>query len=791
MKALLLAMTFLYAANLYAQDGTQTIRGTIRDEVSKSPVIGASVLLLREAGASPVGAVTDVRGDFVIAGVPMGRQSFQVTMVGYESQRLSSIVVTAGKEVVLNVTLTESVQNLDEVVVTADRKNDKTKTNNELSLVSGRSFNVDDTKRYAGALGDPSRMAANFAGVVSGDDSRNDIVVRGNSPSGTLWQLEGLNIPNPNHFGSFAATGGPVSMLNNNVLGKSDFLTGAFPSQYGNALAAVFDLQLREGNNQKHELMGQVGFNGFELGAEGPFAKSSKASFLLNYRYSTLGLFKALGLQFGTGTAIPDYQDLNFKVAVPTGSKGKLTLFGITGSSDVNFLGNEVDTTLSNMYGTENTNTRVKYGTNIFGLAYEHNLTSKTFAKLTLGMSTTRERFSGDSISNPAREAFLSGEAKYNTSKYSAVLNVRHKMNAKSSLYGGITVDLLDFDLYSRSIYQGGKIDTVRANVSGEKTVLTQAYAQWKYRISQGLIFTTGLHFQHYNLNNNVAVEPRAGLQYAFGKGQSVSVGYGLNSQAQNIYTYFVQTPGESGPVRTNKDLGFTKSHHFVLSYQNRLTDNLLLKIEPYYQQLSDVPVERRASTYSALNMGAAFGPSDRDSLVNSGSGRNMGVELTLERYFNKGYYFLLTTSLFDSKYKGSDKVERNTAFNTKYVLNVLGGKEFRLGSNNIVSANIKTSLVGGKYITPLNLAASRARGAAVYDENRAYSLRQSAYFRTDIRFSYRREMRRSTMEFSMDLQNVTARKNIFQQTYNPRTNELVNQYQQPFFPVPYFRYTF
>lgn len=791
MKALLLAMTFLFAANLYAQEGTQTIRGNIRDEVSKAPVIGASVLWVQEPGATPNGAVTDVRGDFTISGVATGRQSFLITMVGYEPQKLSNMIVTAGKEVVLNVTLTESVQSLDEVLVVADRKSDKTKTNNELSLVSGRSFNVDDTKRYAGALGDPSRMAANFAGVVSGDDSRNDIVVRGNSPSGTLWQLEGLNIPNPNHFGSFAATGGPVSMLNNNVLGKSDFLTGAFPAQYGNALAAVFDLQLREGNNQKHELMGQVGFNGFELGAEGPFSQKSKASFLLNYRYSTLGVFKALGLQFGTGTAIPDYQDLNFKVAVPTGAKGKLTFFGITGSSDVNFLGNEVDTTLTNLYGTENTNTRVKYATHIFGLGYEYNLTAKTYAKLTLGMSSTRERFSGDSISNATREAFLSGEARYNTSKYAAVLNLRHKMSAKSSLYGGITIDLLDFDLYSRTFHQAGKIDTVRADVKGEKTLLTQAYAQWKYRLSQGLIFTTGVHFQHYNLNNNVAVEPRAGMQYAFGKGQFVSLGYGLNSQAQNIYTYFVQTPGESGPVRTNRDLGFTKSHHFLLSYQNRLTENLLLKIEPYYQRLFDVPVERRASTYSALNMGASFGPSDRDSLVNRGSGRNIGVELTLERYFNKGYYFLLTTSLFDSKYKGSDQVERNTAFNTKYVLNMLGGKEFRLGKTNILSANIKTSFVGGKYITPLNLAASRIRGAAVYDENRAYSLRQSAYFRTDIRLSYRREMRRSTMEFSMDLQNVTARKNIFQQTYNPRTNQLVNQYQQPFFPVPYFRYTF
>ncbi len=784
-------MTFFIASNLYAQQGTQTIRGTIRDEVSKAPVIGASVLLIQAQGASPLGAVTDVRGEFSIPGVPMGRQSFQVTMVGYETQRLNNLVLTAGKEVIVNVTMTEAVQNLDEVIVTADRKSDKTKTNNELSLVSGRSFNVDDTKRYAGALGDPSRMAANFAGVVSGDDSRNDIVVRGNSPSGTLWQLEGLNIPNPNHFGSFAATGGPVSMLNNNVLGKSDFLTSAFPAQYGNALSAVFDLQLREGNNQKHELMGQVGFNGFELGAEGPFSKKSNASFLLNYRYSTLGLFKALGLQFGTGTAVPDYQDLNFKIAVPTGDKGKLTLFGITGSSDVQFLGNEVDTTLTNLYGTENTNTRVKYGTSVFGLSYEHNLSPRTFAKLTLGMSKTRERFSGDSISNATREAFLAGEARYNTSKYSAVLNMRHKMNARSSIYGGITVDLLNFDLYNRAVYQAGKVDTVRVNVKGENTVLTQAYAQWKYRISQGLIFTTGLHFQHFNLNNNMAIEPRAGLQYAFGKGQSVSLGYGLNSQAQQIYTYFVQTPGESGPVNTNKDLGFTRSHHMVFSYQNRLTENLLLKIEPYYQKLFNVPVEQRSSTFSTLNTGASFGPSDRDSLVNNGSGHNMGIELTLERYFNKGYYFLLTTSLFDSKYKGSDRVERSTAFNTRYVLNVLGGKEFRFGQNNILSANIKTSLVGGKYFTPLNLGASKTKGSAVYDETRAYSLRQSAYFRTDIRFSYRREMRRSTMEFSMDLQNVTARKNIFQQTYNPRTSELVNQYQQPFFPVPYFRYTF
>jgi hypothetical protein len=792
MKNFLLLLIGLFAFRpLQAQLATQTIRGVIRDEVAQSPVIGASVMLIQAEGENPVGAISDVNGEFKITGIATGRHSFRITSVGYEEQRLSSIIVTAGKEVVLNVTLTEMVKELGEVVITADRKNDKTKTNNELALVSGRSFNVEDTKRYAGALGDPSRMAANYAGVVSGNDSRNDIVVRGNSPTGMLWQLEGLNIPNPNHFGSLGSTGGPVSMLNNNTLDKSDFLTSAFPSQYGNALSAVFDLRLREGNNEKHEFLGQVGFNGFEVGAEGPFSKNSKASYLLNYRYSTLGLFKALGINFGTGSAVPDYSDLNFKVAVPTGTKGKLTLFGIVGQSDVTFLGNDVDTTNTNLYGTENSNTRVKYGTNIFGASYEHTLSPKTFAKLTLGASTTSQVFSGDSISIVTREAFLNGEAKFKTRKYSAVLNVRHKINAKHSLYGGVTADLLNFDLFNRSIYNAGEFDTVRVNVKDQNNILTQAYGQWKYRINKSLQLTTGLHAQHFSLNNQVAVEPRFGLQYTFRNGQSVSAGYGLNSQAQSTYAYYVQTPTPAGLAYTNKKLDFTKSHHFVLSYENRLSENLLLKIEPYYQSIFNVPVERNSSSFSVLNTGSNFANMDEDSLLNKGSGRNYGVELTLERYFNKGYYFLITTSLFDSKYKGSDGIQRNTAFNSHYVFNILAGKEIKIGANNVVSASIKTTFVGGKYISPLNLEESRRRGGAVYDERNAFSQRQNAYFRTDIRLTYRKELRKSTIEASLDLQNVSATKNIFQQTYNPRTNSLATEYQQGFFPVPLFRFTF
>jgi hypothetical protein len=282
----------------------QTIRGRIVDEVDNTPLIGVNIIVVSTTDPQ-LGSTTDVEGNYRIENVPVGRQTLKVTYIGYEEQTVSNIVVTAGKEVVLNFGLRESISQLNEVVIVADTKEDKTATNNDLAVVSARSFNVDDTKRYAGALGDPSRMAANFAGVVGGNDSRNDIVVRGNSPTGMLWQLEGLNIPNPNHFGALVSTGGPVSMLNNNNLDKSDFMTSAFPAQYGNATAGVFDLKLRDGNNQKREFMGQVGFNGFEFGAEGPFSKTTKASYILNYRYSTLAIFQAMGIEIGTGSNTP------------------------------------------------------------------------------------------------------------------------------------------------------------------------------------------------------------------------------------------------------------------------------------------------------------------------------------------------------------------------------------------------------------------------------------------------------------------------------------------------------
>jgi hypothetical protein len=789
-----LILLLINADRLQAQS-KQTIRGRVLDEVSQTPLIGVSVIVVSDNNT--LGSTTDEEGNYRIDGVPVGRQTIKITYLGYEEQTIPNVVVTAGKEVIMNISLIEAVQSLNEVVVTANTKEDKTATNNDLAAVSARSFNVDDTKRYAGALGDPSRMASNFAGVVGGDDSRNDIVVRGNSPTGMLWQLEGLNIPNPNHFGALVATGGPVSMLNNNNIDKSDFLTSAFPAQYGNATAGVFDLKLRDGNNQKREFIAQVGFNGFEAGAEGPLSKNSEASYIVNYRYSTLAIFNKLGIEFGTGSNIPYYQDLNFKVSVPTGTNGKLSVFGVGGLSKIDLLGSEAELSEdNNLYGDENQDAYPRYKTGIAGLSYERKLSEKTFAKITAGISATDEDWHADSLvrnsENEVIARYLHGEASFVTQKYSLNFYTRTKFNSKNSITSGFFVDASDYNLYNREVYANVGVDSVRLN-KNENATLYQAYTTWRHRFNNNFSVNTGVHTQYYTLNKQFVAEPRISAQYVMSPAHSLSIGYGLHHQIQNITTSLVQTPLQNGGVAlTNKDLDFSASHHFVLTYDWNISDNTRLKAEAYYQHLNKIPVEPTASTFSALNTGMSFGPSNEDSLVNTGTGKNYGIELTLERFYSKGYYFLITSSLFDSRYKGSDGIERNTAFNTQYVVNALGGKEWKLGNKGkFLSVNLKLTTIGGKYLTPINFEASQQRGETVYREDLAFSVQQDAYFRADIKLSFRKEYVKSTLEISLDLQNVTNNKNIFTQSYNPRTNSIVTQYQQSFFPVPFVRFTF
>ena len=787
---ILLVFIFLFEGFINsssAQISTQNIRGVVTDKQSQSPIPGVSIIFLDSS--KTIGTTTDVDGQFLLSSLPIGRVSIMANMIGYSPIVLRNLILDAGKELVLNIVMEEKVRDLKEVVVSAAQ--DKKVAINEMATVSARTFSVEETNRYAGSLGDPSRMAANFAGVSVAGDARNDIVIRGNSPTGLLWRLDGINIPNPNHFGSLGTTGGPVSILNNNLLDNSDFMTGAFPAEYGNALSGAFDLKMRTGNSEKREFLGQIGFNGFEVGAEGPIGKAKKASYLANYRYSTLGLLNDLGIKFGY-SSVPQYQDLSFKIDVPTGIKsGRFSLFGIGGKSYIELLDKdkkEGDFTVSGF--AEDTYFRSNMG--VLGLSHKLFFNENTSQNISLAISGTENIVFVDSLYNNKENKIKRYGNNSSEVKYSFAYNINKKFSSKNTINFGFISDVIHFN-YADSVLQNSTYYRTLTNISGT-SALIQGYGKWQHKFSDQVTLNTGIHYQQFLYNNSFVVEPRLGLKWNFKENQSLSFAFGQHSQIQTMSLYFYETelPDQSY-AKTNKDLDLTHSNHFVIAYDNQFSDNWRIKVEGYYQEISNVPVEFNPSTYSTLNIGADYVTPNEDSLVNNGTGKNLGVEFTLEKFFSKNYYFLLTTSLFDSKYKGSDGVERNTAFNGNYTVNLLGGAEFNLDrrKRKILTLNGKFTMAGGKRYVPINLAESIANSEAEYDYTDAYVNKYNDYVRVDVKFGFKLNGKKATQEWSLDIQNILDRKNIFQKVYNPTTKNIQTEYQLGFFPMVTYRILF
>jgi hypothetical protein len=785
--SILIAFLLFAFTSALAQIPTQTIKGQVTDKQSQTTLPGVSVVLLN---SNPViGAVTDIDGNFIIKNVPIGRVTLQFTFLGYNTVTINNIILNAGKELITNVGMEEKVNNLNEVTVSA-KNIDKKNALNEMATVSARSFTIEETNRYAGSLGDPSRMASNYAGVNIAGDSRNDIVIRGNSPAGLLWRLDGINIPNPNHFGALGTTGGPVSMLNNNLLDNSDFMTGAFPAEYGNALSGAFDLKMRSGNNSKHEFLGQVGFNGFELGAEGPLTKN-KGSYLASYRYSTLGLLQDMGLNIGYG-ATPQYQDLSFKIDLPMGLKsGRFTMFGIGGKSYIELLDKykkEDDFTVSGI--AEDTYFGSDMG--VIGLSHKLFLKENTSQTISLALSGVQNNSKVDSLINEKTDKIRRYAGRSAETKYSFNYNINSKINSKNTVNAGLMADLYQFN-YQDSLLEQKTFYHHLRDFTGDG-MLIQAYLKWQHRFSDNLTLNSGVHYQQFMVNNTYAVEPRIGLKYNLTEKQSLSIGTGLHSQLQPMSTYFLQTDYNDGSTaKTNEELEMSKSAHFVLGYDNNLSTNWRFKSEVYYQYLFNIPVESHASTFSLLNAGADYILPLNDSLVNDGTGKNYGIEITLEKFFSNNYYFLFTGSVYDAKYEGSDKVTRNTAFNGNYTFNLLGGAEFNLDKDKkkLITINGKVTYAGGKRYIPIDLSASQNSNQTEYFYNRAYEDQYKDYFRIDVKFGFKLNGKKMTQEWAFDLQNILNRKNIFQQVYNPVKRNIQTEYQLGLFPMMTYRINF
>ena len=786
---LLLLISVLLINSLQATEVlTQNIRGNVTDAVSGYPIIGAYVILLN---ITPVtGTVTDINGEFDLKDVPIGRQSLQVTFIGYESKTVNNLMLVSGKELVIEIQLEEKVNSLGEIVVNASAG--KAEAQNELAMVSTRTFSVEETERFAGSLGDPARMVANYAGVMTQNDSRNDIIIRGNSPSGVLWRLEGIEIPNPNHFGAQGTTGGPVSMVNNNLLTNSDFLTGAFPAEYGNAIAGAFDLNLRSGNPDKHEFTGQVGFNGFELGAEGPLitlGNGQKATYLANYRYSTLEVLDILGFSAGTGTAIPRYKDLTFLIDVPSKKIGRIKLFGLWGKSFID-LGRDLSDTTENQYNSRGIATDFGSGLAVFGLSHTLYFNEKTRLKSTISWQNSNSLAVLDSIINKSFEPFIRSDQTENKLSFSTQL--RKKINARDNLSIGLVIDRYNISyLDSMKSREYNRFITT-TDINGSM-FFYRTYVQWQHNFGSRFTTYSGVNLQYFGLNKEIVAEPRFGARLMASEKSTINFGFGLHSQLQPKVIYFHQewNPLTKNYSRTNENVKFTRSVHLVLGYQYMINNNFRIKLEGYYQHLYKVPVKGSFPEFSLINSGDQFGIPREDSLVNKGTGKNMGLEFTFEKFLSNNWYFLFTTSLFDSQYTGYDGVWRNSAFNGNYVVNLLAGYEQKLGEHTILTFDIKTVWAGGKRFIPVDIAASAAEGSEIRDYSKSYSGKYDDYFRTDFRIGLKTNYKKFSQEWGIDLQNITGYRSIFMEGYDIQKAELYKVYQQGFVPMFLYRIQF
>jgi hypothetical protein len=754
----------------------QSIKGNISDKESGEPLVGATVVI---KGTNPLkGNAADAYGNFRIDNIPVGRYNIEINYVGYEPYLVREILIGSGKEVVLNIGLKESVTHLDEVKIIAN--SNKEAPINSMATLSAQQLSVEEANRFAGGMDDPARLVSSYAGVAS-NVGNNGIVIRGNSPKGLLWNMEGVQIPNPNHFGDYVGLGGgAVTALSSQTMSNSDFYTGAFPAEYGNTLSGVFDMKMRTGNQEKREYVFQAGLIGIDVAAEGPFVKGKKSTYLFNYRYSTLGLLAPI---LPKEMGILKYQDLSFKLNFPT---KKLGIFSVWGIGALDYQSRKpLDNPNDWEYETDGDESKANISMGAVGLNHKIKITNKIYLNTTFAQT-------GNSLDWLERRYYyrdingfdIQDKQKVDDKrwKYTLTSYLNFKFSSKHSNKTGIILDRLNYNIDVKYADNPNVIWKTYVYGKGASN-LFQFYSQSKITPKDNFTINLGIHSQYFMFNKKYTIEPRFGVRWNFLPAQTLSFAYGMHSQLESIHLYlaqktdsgYVNLDGQYQPelfTQPNKNLDFDKAHHFVLGYELRLSDNVMLKIEPYLQLLYNIPVVRN-SYISTINIKDVW--TINDSLVNKGTGHNAGIDLTLERFLNKGFYYLVTASFFDSKYKGGDGIERNTRYNKNYVINLLVGKEWFIGKtkNNIFGTNIRLNYLGGDRITPVNVEETLASRIIVEDVSRAFSRKSADDPILSLAINYRINKPRHSSIWTLQIINALAHKVFQEYKINLKTNNI------------------
>ena len=757
----------------------QTIRGNVLDKSVKNPLPGANIELVSKLTAS---AVADATGNFVLEKVPVGRHTLRITYIGYKPVVLQNILIESGKQLVLSIEMEEEVSTGKEVVVQS--KPNRQKPLNEMAVVSTRMMSMQETRRYAAGLNDPSRIATAFAGVVSQGDA-NNLIIRGNAPNGLLWRMEGIDIPNPNHFAKVGTSGGGISILSAQLLANSDFMISAFPAEYGNALSGVFDIKLRKGNNSRREHTFSASTIGIDAATEGYFKKGYGGSYLVNYRYGFLTLMQQLGLKIGD--AATRFQDLSFHIHLPTKKLGSFSIFGFGGNSE-----QKTEASVDSIMWTNNPSNRTgrldAAKTGMIGISHSISLGKKTFLKTMYSVNGYTYREENNRLDKYNGPLIFTRNNAFTESNGIWSMVLTQKFNSRHLLKVGAYTSAKNFDLTQRETVSNVLRDKVKS--TGD-TRLTNYFIQWKWSPSNRLSFLAGMHAQQFALNKTSVVEPRLGIKWITGNNQFLSAGVGFHSQIQPLGNYFARIKIGADSVQPNKGLEFSRAAHYVLGYSIAPAPNWNVKAEVYYQWLFSIPVSALVkNSFSLLNQDDDYAIA---ALNNQGSGKNYGFEITLERYLSDQFYLLSSVSLYESAYLPSDKIWRSTRFNSNSTFTFLMGKEWNLKGKRTSTFSVDCKLIyaGGVRVTPIDLAKSIVQKTTVLDHTRIYEDKLSNIWRVDLQTEWKVQYGKKTGSLIAGVQNLFNRKNPVSQSYDPVTKQIKYNYLLGLIPVVGYKVDF
>ncbi len=782
LKLYFIILLFFVCKTSVGQNYTQDISGHIFDSFTGSGLPGAVIIAKKDTITKAT--VSDSSGFFILKNLPIGKYNITGSYIGYNKYS-SSILLSSGKTANLEIGLKEDTYTIENVLINAYKN--KAESNNKMALTGVRSFTLEETEKYAGSYGDPARMAMNYAGVLPVRDNRNDIIIRGNSAFGLQWRIEGVEIPNPNHFGASGTTGGPITIINTNLLSKSDFFYGAFPAEYGNAIAGIFDLKMRAGNTQKHEKWLQLGWNGLELGLEGPLSRKNNYSYLVSIRHSVTDIAYSLGAD--TKNEI-HYQDISFKLNFPGTKTGNWSFTGMGGNSQIIIDEQKYDIN-ERPFKTYGNITDNYCSMGVLALTNKIYPDNKTKITTILSITENEVKNKIDTFSLAEETPFLWASENSQTISLSGKTRLNYKINKTLNFSAGISYNNFLMSFHDMQYITGEYInytDTAHAN-----TGIAEAYIEMSKNFGSNFTAYLGFHEQYFFLNGANSSEPRFSLKYKINANSDISYGFGLHSQLIPKVMYFVQTKTPDNSVYfSNKNLDFIKSIHNVISYNLFFNKDFRFKTEIYYQYLYDVPVHERQAEYSLINFGTEYYVERKDSLINAGTGLNYGIEFTFEQFLKNNFFYLFTLSLFESKYKSTDNIVRNTAYNGEYAANILGGYELNFSKKHVgFIFGINFTYAGGSPYVPFDSEETVKQGRIVYDWSNAYKVKRPDYKRVSLRLGIKRNFKKTSLETSFDLQYRTDYTTIYRERIDITTGEIINCEKLGFYPMVYTRFNF